>query len=187
MGSCSVQFFATPCTALCQASLSFSVSWSLLKFMSITPVMLSNHLNLCHPLLLPSIFPSIRVFSNELTLHIQWPKYWSFSLNISPSNEYSGLISFRTDWYIQYVFSQYWLMYWLVYLGYLGLADIFYICVYVRVYRASLVAQTIRNPPAMQETWIWSLSWEDPLEKEMATHSVIPAWRIPWTEEPGGL
>ena len=74
-------------------------SWSLLKLMSIETVMPSNHLILCHPLLLlPSIFPSIRVFSNESVLHIRWPKYWSFSFSISPSNEYSGLISFRMDW-----------------------------------------------------------------------------------------
>ena len=92
-----VQIFANPWTAACQASLSFTVSWSLLKFMSIESVMLSNHLVLCHPLLLlPSTFPSIRVFSNELALHIRWPKYWSFSFSISitPSSEYSGLISF---------------------------------------------------------------------------------------------
>ena len=74
-------------------------SWSLLKLMSIALVMPSNHLILCYPLLLPpSVFPSIRVFSNELILHIRWPKYWSFSFSISPSNEYSGLISFRMDW-----------------------------------------------------------------------------------------
>ena len=75
-------------------------SWSLLKLMSTESVMPSNHLILCHPLLLlPSIFPSIRVFSNESALHIRWPKYWSFSFSISPSNEYSGLISFRIDWF----------------------------------------------------------------------------------------
>ena len=85
-------------TAACQASLSFTVSWSLLKLMSIRSVMPSSHLILCHPLLLlPSVFPSIRVFSNELSLCIRWPKYWSFSFNISPSNEYSGPISFRID------------------------------------------------------------------------------------------
>ena len=81
-----------------QASLSITNSWSLLKLMSIELVMPSNHLILCHPLLLPPlIFPSIRVFSHESALHIRWPKYWSFSFNISPSNEYSGLISFRMD------------------------------------------------------------------------------------------
>ena len=83
----------------CQASLSITNSWSLPKLMSIESVMPSNHLILCHPLLfLPAIFPSIRVFSNESVLHIRWPKYWSFSFNISPSSEYSGLISFRMDW-----------------------------------------------------------------------------------------
>ena len=94
-----VQLFATPWTAARQAFLSITNSQSLLKLMSIELVMTSNHLILCHPLLLqPSIFPSIRVFSNESVLHIRWPKYWSFSFSISPSNEYSGLISFRMDW-----------------------------------------------------------------------------------------
>ena len=90
---------ATPWTAACQTSLSITNSHSLLKLMSIESVMPPNHLILCRPLLLlPSIFPSIRVFSNESGLHIRWPKYWSFSFTISPSNEYSGLISFRMDW-----------------------------------------------------------------------------------------
>ena len=91
---------ATPWTATCQASLSFTISGSLLKFMSIELGMPSNHLVLCHPLLLlPSRFPSIRVFSNKsVLLHIRRPKYWSFSFNIGPSSEYSGLISFRMDW-----------------------------------------------------------------------------------------
>ena len=94
-----VWLFATAWTAACQASLSIMNSWSLLKFMSILSVMPSNHLILYHPLLLPpSIFPSIRVFSNESALHIRWPKYWSFSFNISPSNEHAGPISFRMDW-----------------------------------------------------------------------------------------
>ena len=95
-----VQLFGTPWTAALQTSLSITNSCSLLKLMSIKSVMPSNHLILCHPLLLlPSIFPSIRVFSNESVLHIRWPKYWSFSFSISPSNEYSGLISFRMDWW----------------------------------------------------------------------------------------
>ena len=95
-----VQLFVTPWTAGCQASLSFTNSQSLLKLMSIESVMPSNHLILCHPLLLlPLIFPSIRVFSNESVLCIRWPKYWRFSFSISPSNEYSGLISFRMDWF----------------------------------------------------------------------------------------
>ena len=94
-----VWHFATPWTTACQVSLSITSPWSLLKLMSIQLVRPSNHLILCHPLLLlPSIFPSIRVFSNESVLHIRWPKYWIFSFNISPSNDYSGLISFRMDW-----------------------------------------------------------------------------------------
>ena len=94
-----VQLFATPWTAAHQASLSITNSRSLLKLMSIESVMPSNHLILCHPLLLqPSLFPSRRVFSNESVLRIRWPKHWSFSFSISPSNEYSGLICFRMDW-----------------------------------------------------------------------------------------
>ena len=94
-----IRLFATPWTAAHQASLSITNSWSLLKLMSVDSVMPSNHLILCCPLLLlPSIFPSIRVFSNESALHIRWPKYWSFNFNISPSNEHPGLITFRMDW-----------------------------------------------------------------------------------------
>ena len=94
-----VQLFVTPWTAAHQASLSITKSRSLLKFMSIKSVMPSNHLILYHPLLLPlSTFPGITVFSNESVLRIRWPKYWSFSFSISPSNEYSGLISFNMDW-----------------------------------------------------------------------------------------
>ena len=95
-----VQLFVTPWTAACQASLSITNSQSLLKLMSTEPMIPSNHLVLCCPLLLlPSIFPSIRVFSNDSILHIRWPKYWSFSYSISPSNKYSGLMSFRMDWF----------------------------------------------------------------------------------------
>ena len=102
--SCSVTqlcpTLVTPWTAAYQISLSFTISQSLLKPMTTESVMPSNHLILYHPrLLLPSIFPSIRVFSKELVLHIRWPKYWSFSFSISPPNEYSGLISFRIDWF----------------------------------------------------------------------------------------
>ena len=94
-----VRLFATAWTAACQASLSITNSQSLLKLMSIESVMPSSHLIFCHPfLLLPPIPPSIRVFSNESTLRMRWPKYWSFSFSISPSNDYSGLISFRMDW-----------------------------------------------------------------------------------------
>ena len=106
MGFSSIQFSlsvmsasATPWTAAHQASLSITNSLSSLKLMSIKAVMLSNHLIFCHPLLLLSIFPSIWVFSNESVLHIRWPEYWNFSFSISPSNEYSGLISFRMDWF----------------------------------------------------------------------------------------
>ena len=95
-----VLLFVTPWTAAHQASLSFTISWSMLRLMSIECVMPSNHLILCHPLLfLCSIFPSIRVFASESVLHIRWPKYWHFSFSISPSDEYSGLISYRIDWF----------------------------------------------------------------------------------------
>ena len=94
-----VQLFATPWTTARQPSLSITNSQGLLKLMSIESVMTSNHLNLCQPLLLlPSVLPSIRIFSNWSVLHIKWPKYWSFSFSISPSNEHPGLISFRMDW-----------------------------------------------------------------------------------------
>ena len=93
-----VPLFVSPWTAACQASLSFTISQSLFRFMTTESVMPSNHLILCRPLfLLPSVFPSIRVFSNESAVRIRWPKHWSFSFNISPSNEHSGLI-FRMDW-----------------------------------------------------------------------------------------
>ena len=95
-----VRLFATPWAAACQAFLSFTISWSFLKVMSIESVMSSNHLILCCPLsLLPSVFPSIKIYSNESVLCITWPKYWSFSFSISPSNGYSELISFRIDWF----------------------------------------------------------------------------------------
>ena len=98
MGAQCVRIFATPWTTAHQASLSITNSWSLPKLMYIQSVMPSNHLILCHSLLLPSIFRSIRVFSNESALRIRWPKCWSFSFNISPSNEHPGLMSFRIDW-----------------------------------------------------------------------------------------
>ena len=93
------QLFENPKIAACQASLPFIISQSWLKLMFIKSMMPSNYLNLCHPLLLPSIFPRIRVFSNELALCIRWPKDWSFSFSISPSNVYSGLLSFRIEWF----------------------------------------------------------------------------------------
>ena len=95
-----VRLFVTPWTAACQASLTINNTWRLLKLQSFKSLMPSSNLILCHPCLLPpSIFPSIRVFSNESVLHIRWPKYWSFRISISPCNEYSGLISFRMDWF----------------------------------------------------------------------------------------
>ena len=95
-----IQLSVTPQTAACRASLSFTISQSLLKFMSFELVMPSNYLIFCDPLfVLPSIFPNIRIFSNESALHISWPKYWRLSFSISPSNEYSGLILFRSDWF----------------------------------------------------------------------------------------
>ena len=134
----------TPGTAAHQASLSITNSQSLLKLMSIKMVMPSNHLILCHPLLLlPSISHSIRVFSNESVLRIRWPKYQSINFSISPSNEYSGLISFKID----------------------------------------LIAQLVKNLPAIQEILVRFLGQEDPLEKGTATHSSILAWKIPWTRQ----
>ena len=94
-----IRLFATLWIEAHRASLSFTISWNLLKLMSIELVMPSNHGILCQPLLLPSIFPNVRVFSSESVLHIRWPKYWSCSFSISPSNEHSGLISFRIDWF----------------------------------------------------------------------------------------
>ena len=161
-----VWLFATPWTATCQASLSITNSWSLLKLMTIESVMSSNHLILCHPLLLlPSIFPIIRVFPNESVLHIRWPKYWSFSFSISPSNEYSGLIFFRIDWMISLLSK--------------GLSRVFSNTTAEnhQFFSAQLFLQ---NLPGKQETWIWLLGLEDTLEKEMATHYSILALRIPW-------
>ena len=152
-----VWLFVTPWTAARQVSLSITNSRCLLKLMSVESVMQSKYLILCWPLLLlPSIFPSIRVFSNESVLCIRWPKYWSFSFIISPSNEYSGLISFRMDW-----------------------LDLL-------VVEGTLKSLLQHHSSKASILWcsaffIVSLCWEDSLEKEMATHSSIPAWRIPWS------
>ena len=176
-----VQLFATPWTTACQASLSITNSRSPPKPMSIESVMPSNHFILCHPLLLlPSIFPSIRVFSNESALHIRWPKYWNFSFSVSPSNEHRGLISFRMDWLdllavqlfkndhnshcqqaegcIFCIFSGTWCHHFSC-----VLTDLF--CHGLLIHRASLLPQLVKNPPAMQETLVWFLGQEDPLEK----------------------
>ena len=170
-----VRLFSAPWPAARQAYLSITNSWSLLKLMSIESVMPSNHLILCRPLLLlPSIFPSIRVFLNESVLCIRWPKYRSFSFGISPSLEYSGSISFRMDW-LDLLAVQGTLKSLLQHHS--SKASIL----------ASLVAQRLKHLPAMWETWVRSLGREDPLGKEMAPHSSILAWRIPWMEELGGL
>ena len=193
-----VLLFATPWTAARQASLSFTISWSLLKRMPVESVMPSNCLILYHPLfLLPSVIPSIRVFSNESALCIRWLKYWSFSFSISPSNEYSGLISFRIDWFdfhaVQGMLKSHhsskasilWCsVFFMVQLShpYMTTEKTIALAIWIL-----LVAQTVKSLPAMQETWVQSLGREDLLEKEMATHSSILAWKILWTEESGGL
>ena len=219
-----VRLSAISWTTARQVSLSFTISQSLLKFMSIESVMLSNHLILCHPLLLlSSIFPSIRVFSSELALCTTWPKYWSFSFSTSHSNEYSGLISLRIDWFdlcavqgtlrslLQHHNSKAsilcCLVFFLVQLSHLYTttgktiafinrtleSDIFALLIGWLLSLKSMLQfllgfpgwQRIHLP--MQETLTQSLNWEDPLEKEKATHSSILAWGILWTEEPGGL
>ena len=135
----------------------------------------SNHLILCHPLiLLPAIFPSIRVFSNEFALHTRWPKYWSFSFSISPSNEHSGLISFRMDWLdllaVQGTLKS---LLW----HHSSKASIFWHSV------AQMVESHLQCRRSSFNPWVRKI----PLEEEMETHSSILAWKIPWTEEPGGL
>ena len=178
----------TPRTAARQASLSITNSRSLLKLKSIVLVMPSNHLILCHPFLLPpSIFPSIRVFSNELVLPVRWLKYWNFSFSTSPSNEYSGLISFRMDW-----------------LDLLAVQGTLKSLLQHHSSKASILQCSASFIVQLSHSYIptrlsgkesicqagdvgSSLGREDPLEKEMATHSSIIAWEIPGTEEPGGL
>ena len=179
--------------------------------MFIESVMPSNHLILyCPLLLLPSIFPSIRVFSNESSLCIRWPKYWSFNFSISPSNEYSGLISFRIDWpdlldvqgthciLLYYILIIYYyidldllvfIFFWLsiTFWTNTDLIPCLSLLFFIFWNKASLVTQLVKNLPTMQKTWAWSLGQEDPLEKEMAIHSSTLTWRMPWTEEPGRL
>ena len=192
-----VRLFATPWTAAHQASLSFTISQSLLKFMSIESVMPSNHLILCRPfLLLPSIFPSIRVFSKESVLHIRWPKYWSFSFSISPSNDYSGLISFRIDWFdllaVQGTLKGF-------LLHHSSKASILWHSVFFMVQRSHgngnptlvlLPGKSHVHGVAESRTRLSDITFTfhfHALEKEMATHSSVLAWRIPGTGEPGGL
>ena len=143
--------------------------------------MSSSHLILGHPLLLlPPIPPSIRVFSNESTLHMRWPKYWNFSFSINPSKEHPGLISLRMDW-LDLLAVQGTLQSLLRHHS--SKASILRILMQMN----SLVAQTVKRLPTTQETRIRSLGREDPLEKGMATHSSTLAWKIPRTEEPGRL
>ena len=149
----------------------------------------SSHLILCRPLLLlPPIPPSVRVFSNESTLHMRWPKYWSFSLSIIPSKEIPGLISFRMDWLdllavqgtLKSLFKHHNLKGLILWCSAFVMVQLSHPC-------TSLVAQMVKRLPTMQETRVRSLGWEDPLEKEMTTHSRTIAWKIPWTEEPDRL
>ena len=164
----------------------------------------SNHLILCRPLfLLSSIFPSIRVFSNELVLRIRWPNYWSFSFNIGPSKEYSGLFSFRIDWFDLFAFqmtlksllqhhsskaSTLWHSAFFIFqFSHPYMTTVHYFAFLINwgfshfssVFRAFLIAQLVKNPPEMQEIWCRSLGWEDLLEKGKDTHSSIlglPLW-----------
>ena len=164
-----VQLFATQWTTAHQASLFFTISWSLLKLMSIELVMPSNHLILCDPFVLPpSIFASIRVFSNELVLHVRWPNYWSFSFSISPSTEYSGFISFAMYWF--------------------GLLAV-QVTLKSLLQHHSSKASVLRCSAFCGLPW-WlrwwriylqcrDLGWEDPLEKGMVTNSSILCWRTP--------
>ena len=157
-----VWLFVTPWTAVCQALLSFTISWILLELMPTESGMPSIHLILCYPLLLlPLTVPTVRIFSNVLALCIRWPKYWCFSFSISLLMNIQG-------WFP---------------LGLTGLTSLLslvtcskFLEIQILSVGASLVAQRIKNLPALWETWIRSLGWEDPLEKEMATHSSILAW-----------
>ena len=170
-----VRLFAAPWAAARHASLSITNSRSLLKLMSIESVIPSNHLILCHPLLLlPSIFPSIRVFSKKSVLHIRWPKFWSFSFSISPSNGYSGLIFFRTGWFDVLAFlrnlqsllqhhSSKPLIIW---------CSAFFIVQLSHPW-ASLVAQLVNNPPSVWETWVRSLVRKIPWRREQSPTPVL--------------
>ena len=192
-----VRVFVTSWTVAHQASLSLTIPR---EFVQTHIHWVGDAIQPSHPLspllLLPSIFPSIRVFSNESVLRIRWPDSWSFSFSFSPSNEYSGLVSFRTDWLDLVVHGTLKSLH----QHHNSKAQFFsaqpslwsnsLICTWLlEKLQLSVfpVAQTVKNLPATQKTWIQSLDLEDPLEKEMAIYSSILAWRIPWTEEPGGL
>ena len=153
-------------------------------------VMLYNHFILCHLLLLlPLIFPSMRVFSNELALCIRWPECQSFSISLS--NEYSGLISFRIYWFdllaVQGTVKSLLQHHSLKASKTSVLLHSAFFMVHLSHPQASLEAQLVKHPPAKRETWVQPLNWEDPLEDASATHSSMLAWRIPRTEEPGRL
>ena len=173
----------TPWTAAHQASLSFTSSQNLFKFMSTDSVMPSKHLILRHPLLLlPSIFPSIRVFFNESVVRIRWSKYWNDSFSISPSSEYSVLISFRTDWFhlaVQGTLKS-------LLQHHSSKASTLQHSAFFTVQVALMVKNLPANRRGIRDAGL-NLGQKDPLEKEMATHSSTLAWRIPCTEEPGGL
>ena len=155
------QLFVTPWTTARQASLSITNSWSLFKLTSIELAMPSNHLILCRSLLLlPSIFPSIRIFSNESAFHIRWPKYWSFSFNNIPSNKHSGLISFRMDW--------------------LDLLA-------VQVTLKSLLQYHSSKATILWHSAFFIVQFSHPLEKALVTHSSTLAWKIPLMEKSGRL
>ena len=157
-----VRFFANPWTAACQTSMSFTISQSLLKLMSTELIMPSNYLILCHPLLLLPLIWVVRSSYLTIFLYIWVSLVAQLVKNLPEMQETLVWFLGQDDAWSR---------------------DRLPIPVFV----ASLVAQTARNPPAMWKTWVWSLGWEDPLEKEMAAPSSILAWRIPWTEEPGGL
>ena len=172
--------------------MSITNSWTLLKLMSIESVMSSNHLILGHPLLfLPSIFPSIRVFSSKSALCIKWPKYWSFSFNISPSNEYSGLISFRMNWFeilavqgtlkslLQHHSSKASILRCSAFFMVQLLHPYVTIGKTIALTRWTFVGQVM----SLLSNMLFRLT----LEKEMAIHSSILVWKIPWTEEPHRL
>ena len=162
-----------------QATLSITSSQSLFKLISIESVMPSNHLMLCRPLLLlPSVFPRMRVFLNESVLRIRWPKYWSFTFKISLSNEYSGLISFRMDW-LDLLAVQGTLKSLLQHHS--SKASVL-LCLAFFIVQLSHPYMTSEKTIALnRQTYVWSLCWEDPLEKRKATQSSILAYRIPWT------
>ena len=189
-----VWLFATPWTAAPKTFLSFTFSQSLLELMSIESVMPSNHLILCHPLLfLPSIFPSIRLFSNKSALRIRWPKYWSFSFSISPSNEYSVLISFRIDWFdllllkgLSIVSSGTTVQKHQFFGTQPSLWPNLHICTLLLDVRVDLVVNVgfsggsvLKNPPANAEDMSLTPGSGRSPKRKWKTHSSILAWKIP--------